>query len=50
MGIGHIMKNDDCHTNIDWWSNIDDNYLLNVFTDYDYSNSQEYVWLKQRDE
>ena len=35
MGIGHIFKIDDRDTNIDQWSIIDDNYLLNVFTDYD---------------
>jgi prolyl-tRNA synthetase len=39
MGIGHIFKIDDRYTNIDRWSIIGDNYLLNVLTDYRYSNS-----------
>jgi prolyl-tRNA synthetase len=39
MGIGHIFKIDDRYTNIDRWSMIADSYLLNVFTDYNYSNS-----------
>ena len=39
MGIGHIFKIDDRYTNIDQWSIISDNYLLNVFTDYNYSDS-----------
>jgi hypothetical protein len=39
MGIGHIFKIDDRSTNIDRWSIIADNYLLNVYTDYNYSNS-----------
>jgi hypothetical protein len=39
MGIGHIFKIDDRYTNIDRWSIISDNYLLNVFTDYNYSDS-----------
>ena len=38
MGIGHIFKIDDRYTNIDRWSIISDN-LLNVFTDYNYSDS-----------
>ena len=47
MGIGHIFEIDDRYTNIDRWSIIGDNYLLNVFTEYIYSKSQEYVWQKQ---
>ena len=39
MGIGHIFEIDDHYTNIDQWLIIGDNYLLNVFTDYSYSNS-----------
>ena len=39
MGIGHIFKIDERYTNIDRWSIIGDNYLLNVLTDYSYSNS-----------
>jgi hypothetical protein len=39
MGIGHNFKIDNHYTNIDRWSIIGDNYLLNVFTDYNYSNS-----------
>jgi hypothetical protein len=39
MGIGHIFKIDDRYTNIDRWSIISDNCLLNVFTDYNYSDS-----------
>jgi hypothetical protein len=39
MGIGHIFKIDDRYTNIDRWSIIGDNDLLNVFTDYIYSDS-----------
>ena len=39
MGISHNVKIDDRYTNIDQWSIIGDNYLLNVFTDYNYSNS-----------
>jgi hypothetical protein len=35
----HIFKIDDRYTNIDRWSIISDNYLLNVFTDYNYSDS-----------
>ena len=33
MGIGYIFKIDDRYTNIDWWSIIGDNNLLNVFTE-----------------
>ena len=33
MGIGYIFKIDNGYTNIDQWSIIGDNYLLNVFTD-----------------
>ena len=41
MGIGHIFKINDRDT---WptstrWSITSDNYLLNVFTSYNYSNS-----------
>jgi hypothetical protein len=43
MGIGHIFKIDDRYTNIDRWSIISNNYLLNVFTDYNYSDS---LWIK----
>jgi hypothetical protein len=39
MGISHNFKIDDRYTNIYWWSIIGVNYLLNVFTDYNYSNS-----------
>jgi len=39
MGIGHIFKCDDCYTSINRRSIIGDNYLLSVFTDYNYSNS-----------
>jgi hypothetical protein len=39
MGISHIFKIDDRYTSIDKWSIIGDNYLRNVFTDYNYSNS-----------
>ena len=39
MGIGHITKIDDRYINTDRWSIISNNYLLNVFTDYDYSGS-----------
>jgi hypothetical protein len=39
MGIGHIPKIDDRYTNTDRWSIISNNYLLNVFTDYNYSDS-----------
>ena len=39
MGIGHILEIDDHYSNINRWSIIGDNYLLNVFTDYHYSNS-----------
>ena len=39
MGIGHIFKIDDHYTNIDRWSIIGDKDLLNVFTDYNYSDS-----------
>ena len=39
MGIGHNFKIDNHYTNIDRWSIIGDNYLLNVFTDYNCSNS-----------
>ena len=56
MKIGHIFKiDDDLHyINIERWSVIGDNYLLNVFTDYNYSNSlmsREYlikvkIWIK----
>jgi hypothetical protein len=35
MGIGNIYKIDDRYINIDRWSIIGDNCLLNVFTDYD---------------
>ena len=34
MGIGNIFKIDDRYINIDRWSIIGDNCLLNVFTDY----------------
>jgi hypothetical protein len=34
MRIGNIFKIDDRYINIDRWSIIGDNYLLNVFTDY----------------
>jgi hypothetical protein len=34
MGIGNIFKIDDRYINIDQWSIIGDNCLLNVFTDY----------------
>jgi hypothetical protein len=40
MGIGHIFKIDDRYTNIDRWSIISDNYLLNVLTDYNYSDEE----------
>jgi hypothetical protein len=43
MGIGHNFENDDRYTNIDRWSIIGDNYLLNVFTDYNYSNSRRLI-------
>lgn len=39
MGIGYNFENGYRYTNIDRWSIIGDNYLLNVFTDYNYSNS-----------
>jgi len=39
IGNDHIIKIEDCHTNIDRWSIIGDYYLLNVFTDCNYSNS-----------
>jgi len=39
MGIGNIFKIDDHYINIDRWSIIGDNCLLNVFTDYNLSNS-----------
>jgi hypothetical protein len=39
MGIGHIFKIDDCYINIDQWSIIGDDYLLSLFTDYNYSDS-----------
>jgi hypothetical protein len=39
MGIGNIFKIDDRYINIDRWSIIGDNCLLNVFTDYNQSNS-----------
>ena len=38
MGIGHIPKIDDRYTNTDRWSIISNNYLVNVFTDYNYSD------------
>jgi hypothetical protein len=38
MGISHIFKIDDRYTSIDKWSIIGDNYIRNVFTDYNYSN------------
>jgi hypothetical protein len=38
-GIGNIFKIDDRYINIDRWSIIGGNCLLNVFTDYNYSNS-----------
>ena len=41
MGIGHIFKIDDRYTNIDRWSIISDHYLLNIFTDYNYSNREK---------
>ena len=34
MGIGYNFENGYRYTNIDRWSIIGDNYLLNVFTDY----------------
>jgi hypothetical protein len=37
MGIGHIFEIDDRYTNIDQWSIIGANYLLNVFTYSTYS-------------
>jgi hypothetical protein len=39
MGISNIFKIDDRYINIDRWLIIGDNCLLNVFTDYNYSNS-----------
>ena len=46
MGIGHIFKIDDHYTNTDQWSIFGEHYPLNVFTNYNYSNSllQEYAW------
>ena len=54
MGICLIFEIDDCYTNIDWWSIICDNSLLNVFTEHNYSNRLYFksmfhevkIWLK----
>jgi hypothetical protein len=54
MGICHIFKIDDRYANIDWWSIICDNSLLNVFTEHNYSNRLYFksmfhevkIWLK----
>jgi hypothetical protein len=41
IGISHIFEIDDHYTNIDRWSIISDHYLLNIFTDYNYSNREK---------
>ena len=39
MGIRHTFEIDDRYNNFDQWLIIGDSYLLNIFTDFNYSNS-----------
>ena len=43
MGIGYIFKIDDRYTNIDRWSIIDDNNLLNAYTNYNYRSQIVFI-------